>query len=169
MLQELTIKNFAIISSLHLGFTDGMTALTGETGAGKSIIIDAVSLLAGARSSIEYIRQGSDKCLVEGLFDLPKQHEFSLLMEELGIEVDEAGLIVQRDLNISGKSVSRVNGRIVTLANLRRIGQFLVDIQGQNDHQELMHPESHLRLLDSFGDSAFQEKKLGIRPHIIAI
>lgn len=159
MLQELTIKNFAIISSLHLGFTDGMTALTGETGAGKSIIIDAVSLLAGARSSIEYIRQGSDKCLVEGLFDLPKQHEFSLLMEELGIEVDEAGLIVQRDLNISGKSVSRVNGRIVTLANLRRIGQFLVDIQGQNDHQELMHPESHLRLLDSFGDSAFQEKK----------
>ncbi len=160
MLQELTIKNFAIISSLHLGFTDGMTALTGETGAGKSIIIDAVSLLAGARSSIEYIRQGSDKCLVEGLFDLPKQHEFSLLMEELGIEVDEAGLIVQRDLNISGKSVSRVNGRIVTLANLRRIGQFLVDIQGQNDHQELMHPESHLRLLDSFGDSAFQEKKI---------
>lgn len=159
MLQELTIKNFAIISSLHLSFTDGMTALTGETGAGKSIIIDAVSLLAGARSSIEYIRQGSDKCLVEGLFDLPKQSDFQELMEELGIEVDEAGLIVQRDLNSSGKSVSRVNGRIVTLANLRRIGQFLVDIQGQNDHQELMHPESHLRLLDSFGDSAFQEIK----------
>ncbi|MBM7710601.1 DNA repair protein RecN [Enterococcus xiangfangensis] len=159
MLQELTIKNFAIISSLHLSFTDGMTALTGETGAGKSIIIDAVSLLAGARSSIEYIRQGSDKCLVEGLFDLPEQPEFRLLLEEFGIEVDEAGLIVQRDLNISGKSVSRVNGRIVTLANLRRIGQFLVDIQGQNDHQELMHPESHLRLLDSFGDTAFQKTK----------
>ncbi|MGH1830110.1 DNA repair protein RecN [Enterococcus gilvus] len=160
MLQELTIKNFAIISSLHLGFTDGMTALTGETGAGKSIIIDAVSLLAGARSSIEYIRQGSEKCLIEGLFDLPKQNEFQLLMEELGIEVDEAGLIVQRDLNVSGKSISRVNGRIVTLANLRRIGQFLVDIQGQNDHQELLHPESHLRLLDSFGDAAFQQIKL---------
>ncbi|MDT2827590.1 MAG: DNA repair protein RecN [Enterococcus viikkiensis] len=159
MLQELTIKNFAIISSLHLGFTDGMTALTGETGAGKSIIIDAVSLLAGARSSIEYIRQGSEKCLVEGLFDLPRQREFQVLMEELGIEVDEAGLIVQRDLNISGKSISRVNGRIVTLANLRRIGQFLVDIQGQNDHQELMHPESHLRLLDSFGDAPFQAIK----------
>ncbi|MGX7203880.1 DNA repair protein RecN [Enterococcus pingfangensis] len=159
MLQELTIKNFAIISSLHLSFTDGMTALTGETGAGKSIIIDAVSLLAGARSSIEYIRQGSDKCLVEGLFDLPEQPEFRLLLEEFGIEVDEAGLIVQRDLNVSGKSVSRVNGRIVTLANLRRIGQFLVDIQGQNDHQELMHPESHLRLLDSFGDAAFQKTK----------
>ncbi|MGO3603867.1 MAG: DNA repair protein RecN [Enterococcus malodoratus] len=160
MLQELTIKNFAIISSLHLGFTDGMTALTGETGAGKSIIIDAVSLLAGARSSIEYIRQGSEKCLVEGLFDLPTQKEFQVLMEELGIEVDEAGLIVQRDLNVSGKSVSRVNGRIVTLANLRRIGQFLVDIQGQNDHQELMHPDSHLRLLDGFGDAAFQKTKM---------
>ncbi|BBM17454.1 DNA repair protein RecN [Enterococcus avium] len=160
MLQELTIKNFAIISSLHLGFTDGMTALTGETGAGKSIIIDAVSLLAGARSSIEYIRQGSEKGLVEGLFDLPTQKEFQVLMEELGIEVDEAGLIVQRDLNVSGKSVSRVNGRIVTLANLRRIGQFLVDIQGQNDHQELMHPDSHLRLLDGFGDAAFQKTKM---------
>ncbi|MGL9815730.1 DNA repair protein RecN [Enterococcus sp. DIV0098] len=160
MLQELTIKNFAIISSLHLGFTDGMTALTGETGAGKSIIIDAVSLLAGARSSIEYIRQGSEKCLVEGLFDLPTQKEFQVLMEELGIEVDEAGLIVQRDLNVSGKSVSRVNGRIVTLANLRRIGQFLVDIQGQNDHQELMHPDSHLRLLDGFGDAVFQKTKM---------
>lgn len=160
MLQELTIKNFAIISSLHLGFTDGMTALTGETGAGKSIIIDAVSLLAGARSSIEYIRQGSEKGLVEGLFDLPIQKEFQVLMEELGIEVDEAGLIVQRDLNVSGKSVSRVNGRIVTLANLRRIGQFLVDIQGQNDHQELMHPDSHLRLLDGFGDAAFQKTKM---------
>lgn len=160
MLQELTIKNFAIISSLHLGFTDGMTALTGETGAGKSIIIDAVSLLAGARSSIEYIRQGSEKCLVEGLFDLPTQKEFQVLMEELGIEVDEAGLIVQRNLNVSGKSVSRVNGRIVTLANLRRIGQFLVDIQGQNDHQELMHPDSHLRLLDGFGDAAFQKTKM---------
>lgn len=159
MLQELTIKNFAIISSLHLGFTDGMTALTGETGAGKSIIIDAVSLLAGARSSMEYIRQGSEKCLVEGLFDQPEQAEFKVLLEELGIEVDEAGLIVQRDLNLSGKSVSRVNGRIVTLANLRRIGQYLVDIQGQNDHQELMHPESHLRLLDSFGDAKFQTVK----------
>lgn len=159
MLQELTIKNFAIISSLHLTFTNGMTALTGETGAGKSIIIDAVSLLAGARSSIEYIRQGSDHCLLEGIFDLPKQVEFEELVEELGIYTEENILIVQRDMNISGKNICRINGRTVTLANLRKIGQYIVDIQGQNDHQELMNPDSHLRLLDSFGSKEFQKNK----------
>lgn len=159
MLQELTIKNFAIISSLHLTFTNGMTALTGETGAGKSIIIDAVSLLAGARSSIEYIRQGSDQCLLEGIFDLPQQVEFQELAEELGIDIEDNMLIVQRDMNLSGKNICRINGRTVTLASLRKIGQYLVDIQGQNDHQELMNPDSHLRLLDSFGSKAFQKKK----------
>ncbi|MGG5316816.1 DNA repair protein RecN [Enterococcus sp. AZ072] len=159
MLQELTIKNFAIISSLHLTFTNGMTALTGETGAGKSIIIDAVSLLAGARSSTEYIRQGSDHCLLEGIFDLPNQVEFEELVEELGIDTEESILIVQRDMNISGKNICRINGRTVTLANLRKIGQYIVDIQGQNDHQELMNPDSHLRLLDSFGSKEFQKNK----------
>ncbi|MGM0215567.1 DNA repair protein RecN [Enterococcus sp. AZ109] len=159
MLQELTIKNFAIISSLHLTFANGMTALTGETGAGKSIIIDAVSLLAGARSSIEYIRQGSEHCLLEGIFDLPQQLEFHELAEELGIDIEENILIVQRDMNLSGKNISRINGRTVTLASLRKIGQYLVDIQGQNDHQELMNPESHLRLLDSFGSKMFQKNK----------
>ncbi|MEO1773054.1 DNA repair protein RecN [Candidatus Enterococcus ferrettii] len=159
MLQELTIKNFAIISSLHLTFTNGMTALTGETGAGKSIIIDAVSLLAGARSSTEYIRQGSDHCLLEGIFDLPNQVEFEELVEELGIDTEENILIVQRDMNISGKNICRINGRTVTLANLRKIGQYIVDIQGQNDHQELMNPDSHLRLLDSFGSKEFQKNK----------
>lgn len=159
MLQELTIKNFAIISSLHLTFTNGMTALTGETGAGKSIIIDAVSLLAGARSSVEYIRQGSNNCLLEGIFDLPEQTEFKELADELGIDTEENMLIVQRDMNLSGKNICRINGRTVTLANLRRIGQYLVDIQGQNDHQELMNPDSHLRLLDSFGSKEFQKNK----------
>lgn len=159
MLQELTIKNFAIISSLHLTFTNGMTALTGETGAGKSIIIDAVSLLAGARSSVEYIRQGSNNCLLEGIFDLPGQAEFEELADELGIDIEENMLIVQRDMNLSGKNICRINGRTVTLANLRRIGQYLVDIQGQNDHQELMNPDSHLRLLDSFGNKEFQKNK----------
>lgn len=159
MLQELTIENFAIIAKLHLNFTTGMTALTGETGAGKSIIIDAVSLLAGARSSVEFIREGNQKCILEGLFDLPQQGEFFALLQELGIEAEEEQLIVQRDMNISGKNVCRVNGRIVTLANLRRVGHFLVDIQGQNDHQELMNPEAHLKLLDSFGGPEFQKQK----------
>lgn len=159
MLQEISITNFAIIPELRLSFHEGMTALTGETGAGKSIIIDALGLLAGGRGSSDYIRQGAEKCILEGLFELPKQEGFSELMVELGIETDEDNLIVRRDMSLTGKNVCRVNGHIITLANLRKIGSYLVDIQGQNEHQELLQLESHLALLDRFGDAAFQQKK----------
>ncbi len=159
MLQEISITNFAIIPELRLSFHEGMTALTGETGAGKSIIIDALGLLAGGRSSSDYIRQGADKCILEGLFEWPKQDGFSTLMDELGIESDGDNLIVRRDMSLTGKNVCRVNGHIVTLANLRKIGSYLVDIQGQNEHQELLQPEAHLVLLDRFGDNEFQMKK----------
>lgn len=155
MLVELAIKNFAIISSLRLQFHEGMTALTGETGAGKSIIIDAMGLLCGSRGSSDYIREGSSKCSLEGLFELPKDSQFSELLQELGIETEEELLIVQRDISQSGKNICRVNGRTLTLANLRRIGAFLVDIQGQNEHQELLQPERHLHLLDQFGGKKF--------------
>lgn len=157
MLVELTIKNFAIISELRLSFHEGMTALTGETGAGKSIIIDAMGLLAGGRGSSDYIRQGAEKCLLEGVFELPKQAEFQGLLAELGVEAEEETLILQRDMAISGKNICRVNGRTMTLANLRRIGAFLVDIQGQNEHQELLQPERHLHLIDEFGDQKFRQ------------
>lgn len=159
MLQELTIENFAIISKLRLSFHQGMTALTGETGAGKSIIIDAMGLLAGGRGSSDYIRQGAQKCTLEGLFQLPRQAEFLSFMEELGIETEEQSLIIQRDMSISGKNICRVNGRTVTLANLRKIGEFLVDIHGQNEHQELMQADKHLGLLDEFGNQSFKRDK----------
>lgn len=155
MLLELSIQNFAIISNLHLSFHEGMTALTGETGAGKSIIIDAMGLLAGGRGSSDYLRQGADKCRLEGIFEWPLQPEFHLLAEELGIDEEEV-LIVQRDFTQSGKNLCRVNGRTVTLSVLRQIGLFLVDIQGQNEHQELLQPEKHLSLLDGFGDEQFK-------------
>ncbi|EOT41178.1 MULTISPECIES: DNA repair protein RecN [Enterococcus] len=157
MLVELGIKNFAIISSLRLQFHDGMTALTGETGAGKSIIIDAMGLLCGSRGSTDYIRQGSNKCSLEGLFEVPTDSQFTELLHELGIETEDELLIVQRDISQSGKNICRVNGRTLTLSNLRRIGAFLVDIQGQNEHQELLQPERHLHLLDQFGGKKFQE------------
>lgn len=159
MLQEISITNFAIIPELRLSFHEGMTALTGETGAGKSIIIDALGLLAGGRGSSDYIRQGADKCILEGLFELPQQPGFTDLMDELGIESDDDNLIVRRDMSLTGKNICRVNGHIVTLANLRRIGSYLVDIQGQNEHQELLRPDAHLDLLDRFGDDAFLQKK----------
>ena len=157
MLVELGIKNFAIISSLRLQFHDGMTALTGETGAGKSIIIDAMGLLCGSRGSTDYIRQGSNKCSLEGLFEVPTDSQFTELLHELGIETEDELLIVQRDISQSGKNICRVNGRTLTLSNLRRIGAFLVDIQGQNEHQELLQPDRHLHLLDQFGSKKFQE------------
>lgn len=159
MLVELAIKNFAIIPQLRLSFHSGMTALTGETGAGKSIIIDAMGLLCGGRGSVDYIREGADKCNLEGLFEVPQQVEFAHLLEELGIETDEDQLLIlQRDMSRNGKNVCRVNGRTLTLANLRRIGAFLVDIQGQNEHQELLQPERHRHLLDAFGKETFQKK-----------
>ncbi|MFV0559655.1 MAG: DNA repair protein RecN [Enterococcus sp.] len=159
MLQEITITNFAIIPHLRVTFHENMTVLTGETGAGKSIIIDALGLLAGGRGSSDYIRQGAKKCTLEGLFELPKQPDFLALMEELGLETEEDYLIVQRDITASGKNVCRVNGRIVTLTNLRRVGSYLVDIHGQNEHQELMQPDLHLGLLDEFGNKDFQQLK----------
>ncbi len=159
MLLELTIQNFAIISHLHLSFHEGMTALTGETGAGKSIIIDAMGLLAGGRGSTDYLRKGAEKCRLEGLFEWPQQPEFQELTEELGIDQEDV-LIVQRDITQAGKTICRVNGRTVTLASLRKIGLFLVDIQGQNEHQELLQPERHLSLVDGFGDDGFKAELL---------
>ncbi|MBM7708163.1 DNA repair protein RecN [Enterococcus lemanii] len=163
MLLELTIKNLAIIPYLKLDFHEGMTALTGETGAGKSIIIDAVGLLAGGRGSSDYIRHGADKCVIEGLFEWPEQDSFQELVQEIGIDASERLLIIQRDMSRSGKNICRVNNRIVTLANLRKIGSYLVDIQGQNEHQELLQPEKHLALLDYYGFTPFQKARANYR------
>lgn len=159
MLQQLSVKNFAIISSLELEFQKGMTVLTGETGAGKSIIIDAVGLLTGGRGSSDFIRQGASKCTLEGLFALPEHPELAALLDEQGIDREEEVLILQRDISTSGKNICRVNGRIITIAMLRRIGEYLVDIHGQNEHQELMNSERHLSMLDDFGGSKLNAVK----------
>lgn len=159
LLQELTIKNFAIIPELNLSFEKGMTVLTGETGAGKSIIIDAVGLLVGGRGSSDYIRQGAAKCTLEGLFVYNENPDLHYLLTELGIEVEENTLILQRDIFRSGKNTCRVNGRLINTANLRRIGEALVDIHGQNEHQELMQADRHLSLLDEYGRSKIKALK----------
>lgn len=157
MLQELAIKNFAIIDNLTISFDGGMTVLTGETGAGKSIIIDAVGLLAGGRASSDLIRHGENKTVVQGLFEMPSTPILARLMEEYGITPDPDQVILQRELSVSGKNVTRVNGTIVTVAVLREIAGYLIDIHGQNEHQELMNPQKHLYLLDQFGDPSLQK------------
>lgn len=156
MLQELTIDNLAIIKHLTLEFADQMTVLTGETGAGKSIIIDAVGLLAGSRGSQEYIRRGEDKLHLQGQFAIPTDPALDHLLDTMGIEHNDGTLIISREIYRSGRNTIRVNGELINTTMLRKIGNHLVDIQGQNEHQRLMQPETHLGMLDQFAATAVQ-------------
>ncbi|MFS0669900.1 MULTISPECIES: DNA repair protein RecN [Peribacillus] len=152
MLTELSIRNFAIIDSLSVSFEKGLTVLTGETGAGKSIIIDAVHLLVGGRGSAEFIRHGESKAEIEGLFQIEdEKHPVFAKAEEFGLDMNDGMAILRRDISQSGKSVCRVNGKLVTISTLREIGRTLIDIHGQHEHQELMDERLHLPLLDQFG------------------
>ena len=150
MLQELSIKDFAIIDEIQISFQPKMTVLTGETGAGKSIIIDALGLLAGGRGSTEFIRKGEKKAVIQGLFTLPREANTYNILEEYGIDSEDGQIILQRDLYRGGRNICRINGMMVNLATLRKIGETLIDIHGQNEHQELMKPENHIDLLDEY-------------------
>lgn len=158
MLLEISIKNFAIIEEISLTFDNGMTVLTGETGAGKSIIIDAMNMMLGARASTEVIRHGQSKAEIEGLFSVEKSPQLVAILDENGIAFED-DLIIRRDIFQNGRSVSRVNGQMVNLTTLKAIGQHLVDIHGQHDQEELMKPSLHIRMLDEFGDARFTEIK----------
>ncbi|WP_302758251.1 DNA repair protein RecN [Ligilactobacillus salivarius] len=150
MLQELSIKDFAIIDEIQISFQPKMTVLTGETGAGKSIIIDALGLLAGGRGSTEFIRKGEKKAVIQGLFTLPREANTYNILEEYGIDSEDGQIILQRDLYRGGRNICRINGMMVNLATLRKVGETLIDIHGQNEHQELMKPENHMDLLDEY-------------------
>lgn len=158
MLLEISIKNFAIIEEISLTFENGMTVLTGETGAGKSIIIDAMNLMLGARASLDVIRHGANKAEIEGLFSVGENVALTQILEENGIEVTEE-LIIRREILQNGRSIGRINGQMVNLTTLRAVGQYLVDIHGQHDQEELMKPNMHIRMLDEFGDSQFASVK----------
>lgn len=152
MLTELSIRNFAIIEALSISFEKGLTVLSGETGAGKSIIIDAIHLLVGGRGSAEFVRHGEDKAEIEGLFQLEDpNHPIYKRALEFGIEIEDGMAVLRRDISKTGKSVCRINGKLVTISTLREIGGTLVDIHGQHEHQELMDETLHISLLDQFG------------------
>ncbi len=158
MLLEISIKNFAIIEEISLTFENGMTVLTGETGAGKSIIIDAMNLMLGARASLDVIRHGANKAEIEGLFSVGENPALTQILEENGIDVTEE-LIIRRDILQNGRSIGRINGQMVNLTTLRTVGQYLVDIHGQHDQEELMKPNMHIRMLDEFGNEQFADVK----------
>ena len=158
MLLEISIKNFAIIESISLNFEKGMTVLTGETGAGKSIIIDAMNMMLGARATTEVIRHGAPKAEIEGLFSIESNRALEDIFDEQGLELSDE-IIIRREILQNGRSISRVNGQMVNLSVLRTIGQQLVDIHGQHDQEELMRPHRHIQMLDEFGDTSFFELK----------
>jgi len=162
MLLEISIKNFAIIEEIALNFETGMTVLTGETGAGKSIIIDAMNMMLGSRATTDVIRHGAPKAEIEGLFAIDENRALQQLFEEQGLEwADE--LIIRREIFQNGRSVSRINGQMVNLSVLKAVGQHLVDIHGQHDQEELMRAPLHIAMLDSFGDDAFFATKKAYR------
>lgn len=151
MLENLIIENFAIIEKVNLEFDGGMSVLTGETGAGKSIIIDALSMLTGGRANSEMVRHGSHKAVLQAVFSVPNNTDLLNDLDHNGITIEDGELIIYRELNQNGRSTIRINSVLVNLKTLSAIGQHLVDIQGQNDTQQLLNSEEHLPLLDAFG------------------
>ena len=159
MLYQLTIQNFALIDNLVIDFHEKLNVLTGETGAGKSIIIDAVSLLLGARGQSEFIRNPENKALVEGVFILEEQD--SIIMEylqSLGMDENEKTVILTREISKNGKNVCRINNRAVTLAIFKELGSLLINIYGQHDYQALSQADKHIEILDSLGDKEYQDQ-----------
>ena len=160
MLVRLRVKDFALIHQIELELDQHFNVLTGETGAGKSIIIDAVSLLLGARANSKDIRIGCDKAIVEGTFAVEPVDEIDAQLAEYGYALDEEReLILYREMSSNGKNICRINDRTVTLATFRQIGQLLINIYGQHDFQAISNKEHHLSLLDALGDNAFVQTK----------
>lgn len=155
MLQSLSIKQFAIIDTLDIQFSDGLTVLSGETGAGKSIIIDAIGQLIGMRASSEFVRHGEKKAIIEGIFDIDDAKDAIRQLETLGIDINEDFLIVKREIFSSGKSICRINNQTVTLQDLRQVMQSLLDIHGQHETQSLLKQKYHVELLDRYADGEY--------------
>ncbi len=148
MLGDLQVKNFAIIDKLSLSFSQGLNILTGETGAGKSIIIGALEMLFGSRASREVIKDGKEAAYIEASYFLPRSGEIDEILQQAGIESDPESLILAREIRRSGRNRCRINGQLVPLKLIREIAGYLVDIHGQHEHQNLLKSSYHLDILD---------------------
>ena len=153
MLSNLYIENIAVIEKTNIDFTDGLNVLTGETGAGKSIVIDSINAILGKRSSKGLVRSGTDKAFVSATFE-----DLSPLvlkkLSAMGYETEDGALILQRELSSSGKNTCRINSRPCTVSALKEIGEYLINIHGQNDNLELMNPALHIVYIDALADDA---------------
>ena len=150
MLAQLVITDFAIIDSLSASCSGGLNILSGETGAGKSIIINAANLILGGRASPDLIRTGAKRAVVEALFRLPAKSPLFSVLKEMDIPFN-GELLIKRTISKQGKSKARINGTLATLQMISKIGPHLISVSGQNEHQLLLKPDSHLFILDDFG------------------
>ncbi len=159
MLLQLDIQNIALIDKLSLEIAPGLNVLTGETGAGKSIIIDSINAVLGERVNKDIIRNGKEKAFIEAIFDYNKNTYVNDILEQLGIEAEDGNLIISREISLSGKNTCRINGRLVNVSTLKQVGELLIDIHGQHDNQSLLKTETHIELLDAFGETALEKCK----------
>ena len=169
MLREISIANLALVDKLRIEFLQGLNTLTGETGAGKSIIIDAVGLALGGRFSSEMIRADAESAQVEAVFELDRPEEFQASFDELGLSLGEDGLVIlSREVAQAGRNRCRINGQTVTVQVLGKIGSILMDIHGQNEHQSLLSSEKQLMILDAFGGPQLEQSStelVGVYEH----
>ncbi len=158
MLLEISVRNIALIESVRVEFTKGFNVLTGETGAGKSILVDSLALALGGKADKDMLRTGANRAQVEALFDISQNAEARQALQRLGIEDMDGCALVARELTDAGRTISRVNGSVVNLAELKKLTAYLVDMHGQHEHQALLDSEKHLLFLDAFGGEAHRAR-----------
>ena len=163
MLTELRVRNFAIIDSVTLPLAGGLNVLTGETGAGKSIIVGALSLLLGERASVDSIRTGADRAVVEGVFDASERPALTALLDERGIDADEKTVVLRREIAANGRTRAWINGCSTTAGVLAEVGRLAVNLHGQREAETLLDPESQRRILDAFAGANEEAERVRAR------
>ena len=160
MLLELNIANIALIESLRIEFAQGFNVLTGETGSGKSIVVDCMNLVLGGRADRDFVRTGAEKGSVQALFDIAKNSAAKAILGEMDIDCEDGMVAVSREISRSGRNICRISGVIVPLNTLRRLTGTLLDIHGQHEHQSLLDPAKHIAFLDAYGDNRHNELRV---------
>ena len=161
MIEKLYIKNYLIIKEAEIEFLNGLNILTGETGAGKSIILDALSMILGERADFSLLRKDADKLIIEGIFNFKGNKNVSRFLEQHELDDNDGNVIIRRELNSKGVSRNFINDTPINLGELKNFGDLIIDIHSQNEHQSLLKKETHISILDGFiGDNKIRTEYL---------